>query len=541
MSILADLRTYARFAWGLRGFLSHSITLEEARAIVQRRLAERENNFLRLVEKGIFGYPRSPYLPLLKQAGCELGDIQNMVRARGLEPTLYVLREAGVHVTFEEFKGRQPIVRGGQVIRVQAHDFDNPYLSHYYQAESGATTGAGTRVSIDLDHMAAQAPLLMLSYAAHGVLGVPTAMWRSPLPANSGFSNVLRHARFGQPPPHWFSPITVEDWRLPLKWRLATQYIITAGRVFGLAIPSPQPVRLDQATVVARWMAEVLKARGACLMRAHVSTSVRVCVAARGEGIDLRGATFMGAGEPPTPAKVREITRTGARYVPNYNLSEIGFVGTGCVCPADQNDVHLFRDAVALIQYPRRVPGTDVRVDAFHFTSLLPTAPKLMLNVESDDYGVIEERRCGCVLEHLGYPQHLRHIRSFRKLTGEGMTLIGSDMVRILEEVLPARFGGSPQDYQLMEEEDEQGLTRLILLVNPSVEIADEDQVVNTVLEALRRSDTAANLARTIWSQAKTLQVRRSKPVWTRRGILMPLHLGRRFRGSGQASTDQRL
>jgi len=51
MSILADLRTYARFAWGLRSFLSHSITLEEARAIVQRRLAERESNFLRLVER----------------------------------------------------------------------------------------------------------------------------------------------------------------------------------------------------------------------------------------------------------------------------------------------------------------------------------------------------------------------------------------------------------------------------------------------------------------------------------------------------------
>ena len=54
-------------------------------------------------------------------------------------------------------------------------------------------------------------------------------------------------------------------------------------------------------------------------------------------------------------------------------------------------------------------------------------------------------------------------------MTGEGMTLIGTDMVRILEEDLPRRFGGSPLDYQLMEEEDERGFTRLSLVVSPDV------------------------------------------------------------------------
>ena len=36
MSILADLKMYGRFAWGLRGFLRHTITLEEAASEVQR-------------------------------------------------------------------------------------------------------------------------------------------------------------------------------------------------------------------------------------------------------------------------------------------------------------------------------------------------------------------------------------------------------------------------------------------------------------------------------------------------------------------------
>ena len=236
----------------------------------------------------------------------------------------------------------------------------------------------------------------------------------------------------------------------------------------------------------------------------------------------------MGAGEPPTPAKVTEIVRTGARYVPNYSIVEIGPIGLGCARPSDINDIHVFKDTVALVQYAREVPGSKIAVDAFYFTTLLPTAPKLMLNVESDDYGVIETRSCGCPLQSCGFTEHLRHIRSFRKLTGEGVTLVGSDMIRILEEVLPAKFGGSPLDYQLMEEEDEQGFTRLNLLVSPRIEIADEAAVIETVLEALGHSSVAADLARAIWKQAKTIRVKRMEPIWTARGKLMPLNLAKR-------------
>src|SRR5207248_5736504 len=140
--------------------------------------------------------------------------------------------------------------------------------------------------------------------------------------------------------------------------------------------------------------------------------------------------------------------------------------------------VHFFKDGLALIQHSRPVPGAELTVDAFHFTTLLSTSPKLLLNVESDDYGLMETRSCGCPLESYGYTEHLRQIRSFRKLTGEGVTLVGSEMVHILEEVLPSRFGGSPLDYQLVEEEDEQGFTRLGLVVSPRIEIADEAAVI---------------------------------------------------------------
>jgi hypothetical protein len=169
----------------------------------------------------------------------------------------------------------------------------------------------------------------------------------------------------------------------------------------------------------------------------------------------------------------------------------------------------------------------------------LPTAPKLLLNVESDDYGTIESRACGCALESCGFTEHLRLIRSFRKLTGEGVTLVGGEMLRVLEEVLPASFGGSPLDYQLLEEEDEEGFTRLSLLVSPEVDGADDEgEVVEAVLEALGQGSVSADLARAVWAQAGSLRVRRRKPVWTARGKLMPLHLARNSERASEASMD---
>jgi hypothetical protein len=68
--------------------------------------------------------------------------------------------------------------------------------------------------------------------------------------------------------------------------------------------------------------------------------------------------------------------------------------------------------------------------------------------------------------------------------------------------------------------------------------------VIDTVLEALRESSVAADLARAIWNHAGALQVKREEPVWTARGKLMPLHLAQRPKGStyvatGSAAIDQ--
>jgi hypothetical protein len=168
-----------------------------------------------------------------------------------------------------------------------------------------------------------------------------------------------------------------------------------------------------------------------------------------------------------------------------------------------------------------------VTVPAFNLTTLLDSAPKIMVNVQIDDHGIVEERTCGCGLEALGYTTHLRQIGSYSKLTGEGVTLIGNELLRVLEEVLPARFGGSLLDYQLVEEEDSQGFTRLILVVSPRVTLGDESQVVAAVLEALGRSSAMADAARIVWQRTGTLQVRRAEPTPGGRGKVMPLRIQR--------------
>lgn len=539
MKLTSQASTYVRFLRGLPAFLRSSMTLEEARAILHRRVAERGENFLLGIERGIFGRAKGPYRALLELADCDLADIRQMVRTDGVEAALRALRSAGVFITFEEFKGLEPIVRDGRVIEARPEDFDNPHLSSYYRVSTGGTTGRARKVMVDLDSLADRVAEHLVAEDIYGTLGVPCLMWFDIMPG-SGLGSVLARVPYGNIPERWYSPIASADLKPAMKYRLANRVIVETARLSGAPIPRPKLLRMDQADVIARWASETLKKHGRCVVRTHVSKALRVCIAARELGLDLTGAVITAGGEPPTEAKVREIERTGARFLSGYHFTEVGAVGLSCLNPLDPNDQHLFKDHLALIQHPRTVPGFDRTVDAFYFTTLLPTAPKLLLNVESDDCGLLETRSCGCPWEEFGFTEHIRHIRSFRKLTGEGVTLLGTQMERVLEEVLPRRFGGTPLDYQLLEEEDGRGFTRLSVIVSPKIRLADEQAVIDTVLSALRGGDLGADVSGAIWGQAGTLRVRRMEPVWTGRGKLVPLQLdGKRSAAERGAASSQ--
>lgn len=525
---------YTRYAMGLPRFLRAKLTLADAEALVRDGMQRREANFLRLLQQGVFEHPRSPYAKLLRLARCEFGDAEALVRQKGLEGALLALRAAGVFVTFDELKGRAPIVRHGASWDVRPSDFENPWLSRAYEATTGGSTGAGSRVSVDLDHLAAQSAHLLIAYTAHGTAHVPHALWRPTLPAGSGINNILRGAHHGHVPEKWFTP-DGPDYRPPLRFRLATAGTVLLGRLCGTPIPWPEYVPMQEAVRIARWAADAVRAHGACQINAPVSRALRICIAAQDHGVDLTGVVFCIAGEPPSPAKVAGILASGARHFTTYGFAEGGRVAIGCVNPSTHNDLHLLRDAFAAFSFPRHVAGLAEPVPALNITSLLFTTPLILLNAEIDDFGILEARTCGCPLERYGYNLHVRDIASYRKLTGEGVTLVGSEMIEILERVLPARFGGTPLDYQLMEEEDPQGFTRLSIRMSPSLPEVAEADVIGTVMTALHESSVMADNARATWAQAGSLRVVRQEPVWTQRGKLLPLYIARRTRDSERA------
>ena len=93
-------------------------------------------------------------------------------------------------------------------------------------------------------------------------------------------------------------------------------------------------------------------------------------------------------------------------------------------------------------------------------------------------------------------------------------------MERILEEVLPSRFGGSALDYQVLEQEDADGHTHLELLISPSVRLDDEPAVAQTILEELDKIGAGQRVASTLWAQAHAIRIRRAEPLRTARGKL---------------------
>jgi hypothetical protein len=528
MSVFGETKAAVTLATGLRSFLRQRLTVARARDLIRQRFDRREEHFLGMLEAGIFTLPSSPYRPLLDLAGCSLSDLRQSVRTRGIEATLRRLCDEGVYVTFEEFKGRKPIVRHGKAWHVRPSDFYNPLRNTHYWIETGGTTGSAMRVSTDLNRVAVSASYLSIAHDAYGVGDAPTAVWRAMLPASAGLNFLLASAHAGNVPERWFTPLAARDLLSSRKYPATTYAILGLGRLNGVRLPWPEHVPLSDARIVARWAAGAVASKGRCFISTSASMALRVCLAARAEGFNVRGLMFSGGGEPMTAAKASGIREAGADCRPSYFTTESGALGMSCANPVDSNDQHFLPDSSALIQRTREVPGSTSTIDAFCVTTLLPSSSYVMLNVELDDYGRIETRRCGCAFEELGFTEHIRQIRSFRKLTGEGVSLVGSDMEHILGSVLPDTFGGSALDYQLSEEEDHRGLTRLRLIVSPRVQLHDEHAVIDTVLRGLTACGAGADHARASWQEAGTLEIVRREPTWTDHGKLMPLHIAAR-------------
>jgi hypothetical protein len=483
----------------------------------------RERAFLATLRNGIYANDRSPYRQLLHRAGVEFGDAAALVHDLGVEGALEKLYEAGVYVTEEELNGRKPISRPGLHLRASGRDFDNPLSSGDLPIRSSGSRGPPRRAYGDLAQLAHEALHLSVFLRASGLGGRSFAQWRPVPPGTAGMNEVLRHVRLGQRLERWFSqsPTTLG----PGAYRHAafTAATVLATRLLGTPIPRPEYVPPDRADTIARWLAERKDGGRPVYFNTIASGGVRICAAAIDGRLDIAGTTLRLGGEPYTPAKERVVSDAGCRGLCNYSMAEVGTLGVTCLSPSACDDVHVLEDKIAVIQRPLRPGGDGEPVGALLCTSLVPSTSKLMLNTATGDFGVLERRACGCAFGELGLATHLHTIRSYEKLTSEGMRFGRADVLSLIEEVLPARFGGRPSDYQFVERE-RGPLPEVELVVSPRVGTITDDEVAEAVLRGLA-TDSGSGMMAGVWREANTLRVIRREPYTTSSAKVLPLHV----------------
>jgi hypothetical protein len=518
-----DVISAWRLLRGLPALLRHPLSVEEARATLRARLAQREARFLSLVQRTVYESPASPYRALLRAAGCEAGDLAGLVQREGLDAALRRLYRAGVYLTVDELKGRVPAVRGSTVVEVTPAQLANPLISTDLALHTGGTRGPENMVSISLDSIRESARNQCLFLNARGGLGWTHAVYGIPGWAASRV--VLRHAAFGATPEHWFSQVDPSAPGLHPRYRWSARIMCWGGRLAGVSLPWPQHVAPENPRPIVDWMAGVLRRGGTPHLRTFASAAVKICRTATEAGVDLAGAQFTLGSEPCTPARRAAVEAVGAHPVPSYATLEAGGpIGDGCLRPREPDETHLYEDTHALVQ-----PGTDdgpggLPGRALLMTVLFPSSPFVLINASLGDQADLVDRPCGCAMEELGWTTRLHTIRSFEKLTAGGMTFLDGSIIRVLEDILPARFGGGPNDYQLVEREDERGAARLDLLVDPALGPLDDGAILRAFLEAIGAGAGAERVMSLDWRAAGLVQVQRRAPLATGSGKIFHLH-----------------
>jgi len=472
-----------------------------------------------LLQRTIFADPEHPYACMFALADCSHGDLSQEVRRHGLDATLKRLRGAGVHLTHDEFKGAAKIVRDGQVIEAPAGCFANPLIQGWFGGSSAGSRSAGTVTMTGTEHLAHLSAYQALTIKEYDLKKRAYVIVRPTLPAVAGILLCVLHARLLPDCGPWFSfGGTLKD---SAHYRVLTRYIVALARWHGGYDPWPRTLPHNDFRKVAQDIANRKKRGVLSTLQAVASTGVRVAAAAIEANLDIAETAFISGGEALTEGKRRVLEAAGIRPQPSYWVSEIGQIGQSCAEMRTGNQVHIFQDSVAVINHPHLVPGSDSTVSALLLTSLFPFTP----HVEMADAGEIVDEPCNCTYSRIGFHRRIRDIFSYGKLTGQGMTLVGTDIVRILEVDLPENFGGSAADYQLVEREGPKQ-TELALRVRPTVPLTSKDDLREYFLRVLR-SHYGGALASRVWDHSEGFSVEIGAPLENKAGKILPLHLSR--------------
>jgi len=513
-----NARLLARLGRALPGFLRRPLGPEDARSRLLGHLATREQRFFVQLDDAVYGYARSPYRRLLALAGCERGDVARLVAQEGLDGALRVLADRGVYVTFDEFKGRRAAERGSASLWFTERDFDNPRARSHYLEFTGGTRGRPSRVGRALGSVTDTAVSFTAVLAAHGIERPRNLFWIGGSP-----SWLLVHFHLGHTVDAWYYPIDP----LPPLVRAGLGCMRGLAHVAGHRMPPLVHADLREPEPIVRWLVARAEPDRPVIVNTVVSSAVRIASVATDLGVSLAGVTFNCRSEMLSGPRRRVIEAAGAQALANYATVEVSSIAYGCPHGSAPDDLHLCLERYAVIERERPVFAGGPLVDALLFTTLSESAPKIALNLETGDSARIEQRACGCLLGDLGLTTHLSEVRSFEKLSSEGTTFARTNVAQILEELLPARFGGTALDYQLVEVEGAAAASRLLLRVHPCVGPLDEASVRAAFLTELGRGGMVDTYQARLIEQARSVEVERLPPLATGGGKVLPYHLAR--------------
>jgi hypothetical protein len=351
-------------------------------------------------------------------------------------------------------------------------------------------------------------------------------MYDSILPGAGGINNLLIAARMGIKTERWFArKIPIASRIEKMYHHLVTGLLVYAARRSVPEFPTPEFLATDVIGTIAQWIDLQNRRKKRCCITTVASNAVRIAHLAYRRGISLEGTKFIVTGEPFTDAKREIIERAGATGIPRYAYGGSINIGFGCAHGRYTDDIHANEHMLALITHAR---PTGEAVPAIHpllCTTIDPSFPRLLLNVESGDYAHLARRNCSCALGRAGLTLHLDHIRSFEKFTSEGMNYDYGDLYELLERRLPAEFGGVPGDYQLVENENDAGQTTLTLVVHPELNGLDEAQLLTLLRREMAKRSRAHRFMAAVWEDAGALKIKRAIPHASPRGKILPLHM----------------